>query len=146
MKTTPQVLLVEDNPADMNLACDALAQSHCPNQVCTATDGEEAIAFLQRKGKYANQLRPDLVLLDLSLPRKDGRAVLAAVKADPALRRMPVVVFSTSEAPNDISLSYELGANGYVCKPGTLHEYLTAIQTITEFWFGCARLPRKEEQ
>jgi chemotaxis family two-component system response regulator Rcp1 len=146
MKTTPHVLLVEDNMADLNLASDALAQSHCPNHVCTVMDGEEAIAFLQRQGKYADELPPDLVLLDLSLPRKDGRAVLAAIKADPALRKTPVVIFSTSEAPHDISLSYELGANGYVCKPGTLHEYLAAVQSITNFWFGCARLPRKEDR
>ena len=143
MKTTPQVLLVDDNPADLNLVSDAFAQSRCPNHVCSVMDGEEALAFMQRQGKYANELAPDLVLLDLSLPRKDGRAVLAAIKADPALRKTPVVVFSTSEAPHDISLSYELGANGYVCKPGTLHEYLAAIQSITNFWFGCARLPRK---
>jgi chemotaxis family two-component system response regulator Rcp1 len=146
MKTIAQVLLVEDNPADLNLASEALAQSRCPNHVCSVVDGVEAIAFLQRQGKYAEELRPDLVLLDLSLPRKDGRAVLAVIKADPALRMTPVVVFSTSEAPQDISLSYELGANGYVCKPGTLHEYLAAIQAITNFWFGCARLPRKEER
>lgn len=145
MKTVPQVLLVEDNPADLNLASEALEQSRCPNHVCTVMDGEEALAFLQRLGKYAGQPVPDLVLLDLSLPRKDGKAVLAEIKADPLLRKIPVVVFSTSQAPHDIALSYELGANGYVCKPGNLHDYLLAIQSITEFWFGYARLPRKEE-
>jgi chemotaxis family two-component system response regulator Rcp1 len=145
MKTMPQVLLVEDNPADMNLVTEMLSQSRCPNRVSTVSDGEEALAFLHRQGKYADEFMPDLVLLDLSLPRKDGRAVLAEVKADPALRKIPIVVFSTSQAPQDISLSYELGANGYVCKPGNLHEYLSAIQSITEFWFGHARLPRKED-
>ena len=146
MKTTPQVLLVDDNPADLNLASEALEQSGRPNRVCTVMDGDEALAYLQRQGKYANELTPDLVLLDLSLPRKDGRAVLAEIKGDPILRKIPVVVFSTSQAAHDISLSYELGANGYVCKPGNLHDYLLAIQSITDFWFGYARLPRKEDR
>ena len=144
MKTTPQVLLVEDNPADLNLASDALAQSRCPNHVCTAVDGEEAIAFLRRQGKYANELPPDLVLLDLSLPRKDGRAVLTAIKADPALRKIPVVVFSTSRSMLDIARSYQLGANCYVSKPGNLDDYFLAVQSIEEFWFGSASLPREE--
>lgn len=146
MKTTPHILLVEDNPADLNLVSEALGQTRVPNRVCSVTDGEEALAFLHRTGKYADELAPDLVLLDLSLPRKDGLTVLAEVKSDPALRKTPMVIFSTSQAPQDIAISYDLGANGYVCKPGNLHEYLAAIRAISEFWFGCARLPRKEDQ
>ncbi len=145
MKTTPQVLLVEDNPADANLVAEALSQSELPNFVVAVSDGEEALAFLHREGKYADRFPPDLILLDLSLPRKDGRAVLAEVKSNPVLRQTPVVVFSSSQSPQDISLSYELGANGYVCKPGNLHEYLTAVRSITEFWLGQARLPRRED-
>jgi CheY-like chemotaxis protein len=86
-----------------------------------------------------------LLLLDLNLPRKDGRAVLAEVKADPALRRMPVVILTTSQAQQDIAHSYDLGANSYVCKPGNLHDYIEAIHSIGEFWFGCACLPHEEE-
>ncbi len=145
MKTTPQVLLVEDNPADANLVCEALSQSSLPNSVFAVSDGEEALQFLHREGKYADRFPPDLILLDLSLPRKDGRAVLAEVKSNPALRQTPVVIFSSSQSPQDIALSYELGANGYVCKPGNLHEYLTAVRSITEFWLGHARLPRRED-
>jgi two-component system, chemotaxis family, response regulator Rcp1 len=142
----PQVLLVDDNPADIDLASDALAQCHRPYQVSTVSDGEQALAFLYGRGQYAGKPRPDLVLLDLNLPRKDGRAVLAEVKAHPTLRRTPVVVLTTSTARQDIAQSYSLGANSYVCKPGNLHDYVSAIHSISEFWFGCACLLREEGQ
>jgi two-component system, chemotaxis family, response regulator Rcp1 len=141
----PQVLLVDDNPADIDLASDALAHCRCPHQISAVTDGEQALAFLHGQGEYAGRPRPDLLLLDLNLPRKDGRAVLAEVKADPALRRMPVVILSTSQAQQDIAHSYDLGANSYVCKPGNLHDYIEAIHSIGEFWFGYACLPHEEE-
>lgn len=145
MNAMPQVLLVDDNPADTDLASDALARCQWPSQVSAVGDGEQAMAFLRREGKYANETRPDLVILDLNMPRKHGLAVLAEVKADPTLHHTPIVVFSTSEAGNDVFLSYDLGANGYVAKPGNLHDFVSAVQSISEFWLGCARLPRKEE-
>jgi CheY-like chemotaxis protein len=103
------------------------------------------MSFLRRTGRYANAVRPDLVILDLNLPRKDGRAVLEEVKAERDLRTIPVVVFTTSRAMSDIARSYELGANCYVTKPGTLEGYFQAVQAIEEFWFGSASLPREEE-
>jgi two-component system response regulator len=105
----------------------------------------QAIAFLRREGKFANALLPDLVILDLNLPKKDGRAVLAEVKADPVLRKIPIAIFSTSEARRDIVGSYELGANCYVSKPGNLRDFISAVTSIREFWFGMARLPREDE-
>jgi two-component system, chemotaxis family, response regulator Rcp1 len=140
-----EVLLVDDNPADTDLTSELLMRNGCPSHIQAVTDGVEAIAFLRREGKYANALLPDFVILDLSLPKKDGRAVLAEVKADPVLRKIPIAVFSTSEARQDIVRSYELGANCYVSKPGNLRDYISAVTSIGEFWFGLARLPREEK-
>jgi len=144
MNQLPQVLLVDDNPADVGLAREALAGGRHQTCISTVADGEEAMAFLRRAGQYANAVRPDLVILDLNLPNKDGRAVLAAAKADTDLRTIPVVVFSSSRSMLDIARSYELGANCYVSKPGNLADYFLAVQSIEEFWFGSASLPRKE--
>ena len=144
MRTT-EVLLVDDNPADTDLTSEVLAHNGCPSHIHSVINGLEAIAFLRRQGKYANAPRPDFVILDLSLPGKDGRAVLTEVKADPLLRRILIAIFSTSEAPQDILRSYELGANCYVCKPGNLQDFISAMTSIGEFWFGLARLPREEE-
>lgn len=143
---TAEILLVDDNPADLDLTIDALAQSLWPSNVSSVSDGAEAIAFLRRQGKYASAARPNLVLLDLNLPRKDGRSVLAEVKSDLGLRRIPIVIFSTSQAPLDIERSYELGANSYVSKPPTLHAWITAVKLLKDFWIGCACLPREETQ
>jgi CheY-like chemotaxis protein len=145
MKKVPQVLLVDDNPADVALAREALTGGGYQSQVSDVPDGEEAMAFLHRAGRYANAVRPDLVILDLNLPKKDGRRVLAEAKADAELRTIPVVVFSTSRAISDINRSYELGANCYVSKPGTLDEYFLVMQSIEEFWLGSASVPRKEK-
>jgi len=145
VKQLPQVLLVDDNPADVGLAREALVGCRHQSHINHVLDGEEAMAFLHRAGKYANAVRPDLVILDLNLPRKDGRAVLAETKADADLRTIPVVVFSTSRAMLDIKRSYELGANCYVSKPGNLDEYFRVMQSIEEFWFGLASLPREEK-
>jgi len=141
----PQVLLVDDNPADVVLAREALARGRHQSCISNVGDGEEAMAFLRRAGRYANTVRPDLVILDLNLPKKDGRAVLAEAKADTKLRTIPVVVFSTSRSMLDITRSYDLGANCYVSKPGNLDDYLLAVQSIEEFWFGSASLPREEK-
>jgi len=145
MTTMAEILLVDDNPADLDLTIDALAQSPWRTHISTVSDGAEAMAYLYREGKYSEAIRPHLVLLDLNLPRKDGRAVLADMKSKPALRRIPVVVFSTSQARKDIESSYELGANSYVSKPPTLSEWVSAVKVLNEFWIGCACLPREVE-
>ncbi len=145
MRTT-EVLLVDDNPADTDLTSEILARNGCPSRIHAVTDGAEAIAFLHREGKYAGAPLPDFVILDLNLPKKDGRAVLAEVKSDPVLRKIPIAIFSTSEAQKDIVGSYELGANCYVSKPGNLRDFISAVTSIGEFWFGFAQLPREEER
>jgi two-component system, chemotaxis family, response regulator Rcp1 len=142
---TIEVLLVDDNPADTDLTSEVLRRNGCPCHIHAVEDGKEAAAFLRREGKYANAQLPDFVILDLSLPKKDGRAVLAEVKADPVLRKIPIAIFSTSEAQRDIVGSYELGANCYVSKPGNLRDFVSAVTSIGEFWFGLARLPREEK-
>jgi chemotaxis family two-component system response regulator Rcp1 len=144
MRTT-EVLLVDDNPADTDLTSEVLSRNGCPSNIHSVINGVEAIAFLRREGKYADAVLPDFVLLDLNLPRKDGRAVLSDVKADPLLRSIPITIFSTSEARQDIARTYELGANCYVTKPGNLQDYISAVTSIGEFWFGVARLPREEQ-
>jgi chemotaxis family two-component system response regulator Rcp1 len=145
MNPLQELLVVDDNPADVALVIEALAGSKYHSQLSTVGDGIEALAFLNRKEKYANALRPDLVILDLNLPKKDGLAVLAAMKAGPALRRIPVVIFSTSQLQKDIVRSYELGANCYVSKPGNLNGFFSAVKSIEAFWFGFASLPPRGE-
>jgi len=141
--------LVEDNPGDVRLAREALAEGKLQNdrqiKLSSVVDGEQALAFLFRRGKYADQLRPNLVILDWNLPKKDGRAVLKEVKSDPELCRIPIVIFSTSQADNDIVRSYQLGANCYVNKPVNLKSYFETLQSIEEFWFGLASLPEEGE-
>lgn len=141
-----EILLVDDNPADTDLTSEVLAHSGYPTHIHAVADGVEATAFLRREGKYANEPAPDFVILDLSLPKKDGRTVLAEIKADPILRKIPIMIFSTSEARQDVIRSYELGANCYVSKPGSLKSFISAVTKIGEFWFGLARLPREEEE
>jgi len=144
MRSLTEVLLVDDNPADSDLVGEVLSRNGCPSHIQAVANGAEAMAFFHREGKYAEAHRPNFVLLDLNLPGKDGRAVLAEVKADPILRLIPITIFSTSEAQQDIVHSYELGANCYVTKPGNLHDFISAVSSIGEFWFGFARLPREE--
>jgi two-component system, chemotaxis family, response regulator Rcp1 len=141
-----EILLVDDSPADTDLTSEVLARSGRPSHIHSVVNGVEAIAFLRRDGKYAQAPLPDFVILDLNLPAKDGRAVLAEVKADPALCKIPIAVFSTSAARQDVVRSYELGANCYVSKPGNLRDFTSAVTSIGEFWFGLARLPREDEQ
>ena len=141
MTTKPEVLLVDDNPADIDLTSHALSRCSRPHEICSVTDGAEALDFLHQTGKHAGVRAPDLVILDLNLPRKPGRDVLAAVKADPALRSTPIVVFSTSQAGSDVRGCLELGANSYVTKPGNLQDFVSTVTSIGEFWFGCALLP-----
>lgn len=133
-----QVLLVDDNPADIELTSEFLSRSHCASRIHTARDGDEAIAFLERRGEFARADRPDLIVLDLNLPRKPGHVVLCVVKTDEELQRVPVIIFSTSHAPDDIRRSYQLGANSYVCKPGNLSDFAAAVTAMGNFWFCCA--------
>src|SRR5258708_4940502 len=139
--TKPEILLVDDSPADLDLTLEALATSTYQSSVNTVPDGEEAIAYLHRSGAYGNATRPNLVILDLNLPRKDGRVVLADFKADPSLRSVPVVIFSTSQSRQDIARCYAIGANCYVSKPGNLGDFRAAVQAIEQFWFNVASLP-----
>lgn len=145
MKPAPELLIVDDSPADVGLVREALAGSLHHPQINSVEDGEEALTFLDRRKKYINALRPDLIILDLNLPRRDGQAVLAAIKAAPDLCRIPVVIFSTSQLRKDILRSYELGASCYVSKPGNLKDFFLAIQAIEEFWFGFVNLPPRGE-
>jgi chemotaxis family two-component system response regulator Rcp1 len=145
MRTT-EILLVDDNPGDTDLTSEVLSRDGSPSHIHAVTDGVEAIAFLRREGKYAHARLPDFVILDLNLPKKDGRDVLAEVKADRLLRKIPIAIFSTSEARQDILRSYELGANCYVSKPGNLQGFISAVTSIGEFWFGLAHLPCTEDR
>jgi CheY-like chemotaxis protein len=145
MKSGFRLLLVDDNPADIGLAREALAETFRGSEITCLEDGVEALAFLDRRGKYAMAFRPDLVILDLNLPKRDGLAVLAAMRARLELRRIPVVIFSTSQLSKDIVRSYELGANCYVSKPGNLKDFFSAVKTIEEYWCGFACLPRQGE-
>jgi len=146
MKSVAEVLLVDDNPADIDLTSDVLAKSKRHFHVSAVNDGAEAISFLRQQGKYVEAPVPDLVVLDLNLPRKDGREVLSEVKADPNLAKIPVVIFTTSQASSDISRSYELGANCYLRKPGNLPDFVAVVQSMADFWLGFASLPRKEKR
>jgi chemotaxis family two-component system response regulator Rcp1 len=143
---TPEILLVDDNPADIDLTSEVLAQCKQRFHVNAVNDGAEAISFLRHQGKYSEAPCPDLVVLDLNLPRRDGRQVLSDIKADPALAKIPVVIFTTSQANSDISRSYELGANCYLRKPGNLPEFVAVVQSMAQFWLGFARLPQKEKR
>jgi chemotaxis family two-component system response regulator Rcp1 len=143
---TPEILLVDDNPADTDLTSEVLAQSKQHYHVSTVSDGAEAISFLRQQGKYTTAPSPDLVVLDLNLPIRDGRQVLSDIKADPALQKIPVVIFTTSQANSDVSRSYELGANCYLRKPGNLAEFVAVVQSMAQFWLGFARLPQREKR
>ncbi len=136
-----EILLVEDNPGDARLAREAFSQSTVPNHMHHARDGEQAIAFLRRQGQWKDAPTPDLVLLDLNLPRRDGREVLEDIKTDPILRQIPVVVLTSSQAQEDILRSYRLHANCFITKPGNLEELIEVMQGIEQFWFKLVRLP-----
>ncbi len=134
------VLIVEDNPGDVRLTLEALKESKIRNNVSVAYDGVEAMEFLRREGKYSDAERPDLILLDLNLPRKDGREVLAEIKEDHHLRRIPVVVLTTSTAEADIFRTYDLHANCYITKPVDMDQFIHVVQTIEDFWFTIVKL------
>jgi chemotaxis family two-component system response regulator Rcp1 len=135
------LLLVEDNLGDQRLTMEVLKDSKVYNKMYTACDGVEALAFLRKEGKYADVPTPDLILLDLNMPRKDGREVLAEIKADAELRRIPVLILTTSAAESDIKKTLDLHANCYITKPVDLDQFANVIKTIEEFWFGIVRYP-----
>jgi chemotaxis family two-component system response regulator Rcp1 len=139
-----QILLVEDNEADIRLTREALSEVKLLNELHVARDGEEALAFLSREGRYARVPRPDLVLLDLNLPRKDGREVLAEMKAHPDLRTIPVVILTTSRAEEDVVRTYRLHANAYVQKPVDFEAFIQVVKAIEDFWFSIVKLPPDE--
>jgi two-component system, chemotaxis family, response regulator Rcp1 len=135
------IFLVEDNKADIRLIEEALKNSSVPHQVVSVRNGMDAMAYLRQEGEYANATRPDLILLDLNLPRKDGREVLAEIKADPLLKRIPVVVLTTSSNDEDITQSYELHVNCYITKSRNISQLFTIVKGIEEFWLKTVTLP-----
>ncbi len=139
--TKPDILLVDDSPSDLDLMREALGASPYQSRINTALDGEEAIAWLHRGGAHSGAARPALVILDLNLPRKNGRVVLADFKTDPGLRSIPIVIFTTSQSRKDILDCYALGANCYVSKPGSLDDFRKTVQSIEHFWLQIACLP-----
>ena len=138
-----EILLVEDNPGDARLTIEAMREAKMRNRMHVVEDGVEAMAFLRRQGSFGEAPRPDLILLDLNLPRKDGREVLAEVKADPALKRIPVVILTTSRAEEDVLRAYDLHANCYVTKPVDLAQFMKIVAQIDEFWVKVVTLPGK---
>ncbi len=136
-----EILLVEDNPGDADLAREALENSKIRNTLSVVGDGEEALAFLRRSGKYAAAPRPDLILLDLNLPKKSGREVLAEIKSDDYFKRIPVVVLTVSKDEEDIMESYNLHANCFITKPIDLHQFLRVVRAIEDFWLTIVKLP-----
>jgi CheY-like chemotaxis protein len=136
-----EVLLVEDDPGDVLMTREAFEEHKVGNHLSVVSDGEEALAYLRREGRFADAARPDLILLDLNLPRIDGRQVLSQIKADEDLRRIPVVVLTTSQADEDILRSYSLHANAYVTKPVDFDRFITVVRQIDEFFVSVVKLP-----
>lgn len=136
-----QILVVDDEPAGVRLTLETLRGTALPKRVSVVHDGVEALAYLRREGRFSDAARPDLVILDLNMPRKNGREVLAEVKSDRDLRRIPVVVLTTSDAEEDVRCSYDLHANCYLTKPADLHQFAMIMRRLEEFWLSAVRLP-----
>lgn len=136
-----EILLVEDNPGDVRLAKEGLRESKVINNLHVVDDGVDAMAFLRKEGNYADAVTPDLILLDLNLPKKDGREVLAEVKEDKDLRRIPIVILTTSQAEEDVMKTYDLHANCYVTKPVDLDQFVKIVKSLNNFWFEMVTLP-----
>lgn len=136
-----EILLVEDNPGDYRLAMEVFKEAKVNNTLHIVTDGVEAIKFLNNEGKYEDSPRPDLILLDLNLPKKDGKEVLADIKADENLKRIPVVILTVSSAEEDIVKSYDLHANAYITKPIDLDQFINVVHSIENFWLSIVKLP-----
>jgi two-component system, chemotaxis family, response regulator Rcp1 len=144
MKASMDILLVEDSPSDAFITREALKDPQVPHVVHQVEDGVEAMAFLRREGNYRHVPRPDLILLDLNTPRKDGREVLAEIKADNHLKSIPVIVLTSSGAQSDIHNAYQLHANCYITKPTDFERFKAVIRSLEDFWFSCATLPSNE--
>jgi CheY-like chemotaxis protein len=138
-----EILLVEDSPSDATLTVEALEAGKVANKLNLLEDGVEAMAYLRRQGRYADAIRPDLIMLDLNLPRKDGREVLAELKADPDLRIIPVIVLTTSHSDRDILQSYELNANCYITKPVDFERFIDVVRSIERFWLTVVTFPQR---
>lgn len=138
---TVEILLVEDNPGDARLAQEAFGEARVRNNLRVVGNGEEALLFLHREAPHQGAPRPDLILLDLNLPRKSGRELLRDIKTDPGLSRIPVVILTTSQAEEDIAIAYDLNANCYIAKPVDLDEFFQVVQSIEDFWLKTVRLP-----
>jgi two-component system, chemotaxis family, response regulator Rcp1 len=143
-RSSVQILLVEDNAGDVRLTEEALREASLPYRLQVVPDGVEALALLRRAGAYADAARPDLILLDLNIPKRDGREVLAEIKADPDLQTIPVVVLTTSQNEADVLTSYRLHANCYIVKPVNFDQFLHAIEAIEDFWLNVVRLPERD--
>ena len=144
MSRAINILLVEDNPADSDLTIEKLEESKILHEIEVVEDGIEAMEFLKKQGQYANCFRPDLILLDLNLPRKDGREVLAEIKSDSQLKKIPVIVLTSSRAEKDILQTYDLNANAYVSKPVDLLGFAKIVKAIENFWFSVVLYPPEE--
>jgi chemotaxis family two-component system response regulator Rcp1 len=142
-RLTMEILLVDDDQGDVRLTREALKRSKATPQLNVVEDGQEAIAYLRRQGKYANAALPDLILLDLNMPRKDGREVLAEIKQDLQLKHIPVVILTTSTREEDVRTSYDLHANCFITKPADLKQFMAVVRAIDEFWFTIVKLPVK---
>jgi two-component system, chemotaxis family, response regulator Rcp1 len=138
-----EILLIEDNPGDVLLTQEAFREGRLAHRLSTVGDGEEAMQFLRREGSYAQAPRPDVILLDLNLPKKDGRELLAEIKDDPSLRYIPIIVLTTSEAEQDVWKAYKLHANCYLTKPIHVDEFIRKIRSVEDFWLTVVRLPGK---
>jgi len=150
MKTTLEkrpvvILMVEDNPTDVLIAREGFAGANMANTLCVADDGIEAIEFLNQRGKYASAPRPDLIVLDLNMPRKNGQEVLAEIKSDVRLKNIPVVILTTSKSQDDISRAYGLHANCYISKPVDFDDFTEVVQRIQDFWFSLVTLPSERQ-
>lgn len=137
------ILLVEDNPGDVDLTIEALETARVTNHLHVVDDGAKALDFVRRRGDYADAPRPDLILLDLNLPKKDGRQVLSEIRADPQLAEIPVVILTSSEAEEDIQRAYQCHANCYIAKPVNLAQFLKVVKAIEHFWLNIAKLPKR---
>jgi CheY-like chemotaxis protein len=136
-----EILLIEDNPGDVRLTIEALKEGKIINNLNVVYDGIEAIKYLRKRGKYENKPRPELILLDLNLPKKDGREVLAEIKQDDDLKRIPVVILTTSNAEEDILKTYQLHANCYISKPVDMEQFIKVVKSVGDFWFSIVKLP-----
>jgi two-component system, chemotaxis family, response regulator Rcp1 len=139
-----EILLIEDNPGDVRLIRESLKDGKVCNNLTVVSDGEEALSLLYKEGQYENYPCPDLILLDLNLPRKDGREILAEIKSDPLLKHIPVVIITSSEAEQDIIKAYNLQANCYITKPVDLTQFIYVVRSIEDFWLTIVKLPKSK--